>query len=235
MAKLQELGLTNEALGGLDFDKMPEQRGSYGPPLYPGTYRFKLPTLKPDMDIWDHRDTEKGPRLVVKFEGAAALLIVQSPGGKHDGESFEWNVSNQEFNRAKQGEPEQFASDLDFLLRDGFNIKKRPPSNLGFAQALIALSGKEFTADDEWTWYCNKNRDIYILDSTGNSRVVEGQKGCGAKYYQGGRTGVQKVLSDPADPKSAQVWPERIICGGKDGIPCGAAVRAFPNLRNFRP
>ena len=235
MAKLNDLGLTNEALGGVDFDKMPEQRGTYGPPLYPGTYRFKLPTLRPDLDVWDHRDTDKGVRLLVNFEGASALTIVQSPQGKHDGESFEWSVSNQEFNRARQGEPEQLASDLDFLLRDAFKIQKRPVSNLGFAQALIALSGKEFTADNEWTWYCNKNRNIYVLDGAGASREVDGQKGCGAKYYQGGRTGVEKVLSDPNDPKSPQVWPERIICGGKDGIPCGAAVRAYPNLRNFRP
>jgi hypothetical protein len=243
MAKLNDLGLTNEALGGLDFGSMPEQRGSYGPPLYPGTYRFKLPLLKPDLDIWDHRDTDKGPRLVVKFEGASALTIVGSPSNLRNGESFEWNVSNQEFNRARQGEPDQLASDLDFLLRDGFKIPKRPATNLAFAQALIALSGKEFTADNEWTWYCNSKRDIYQQNSEGGSQVVEGVKGCGSKYYQarpGGSStsGVQKSPQDPSKPVAVDnplVWPERIVCSGKDGIPCGAVVRAFPNLRNFRP
>lgn len=238
MPKLNDLGLTNEALGGVDFDKMPEQRGQYGPPLYPGTYRFKLPLLTAALDIWDTRDTDKGPRLVVKFEGASALTIVQSPGAAHNGEAFEWNVSNQEFNRARQGEPEQFASDLDFLLRDAFKIAKKPISNLQYAQALIALSQKEFTADNEWTWYCNKNRDIYVVGADGNSTVVEGQKGCGAKYYQGGKNGIQKWPKDPSKPASDDnplVWPERVTCGGKDGIPCGANVRAFPNLRNYRP
>jgi hypothetical protein len=231
MAKLNDLGLTNEALGGVDFENMPEQRGTYAPPLPPGPYRFKLPTLKADMDCWDHRDTEKGPRLVVKFEGGAALTIVQSPGGTHNGESFEWQVSNQEFNRAKYGEPEQLASDLDFLLRDAFKILKRPVGNLSFAQQLIALSGKEFASDNEWTWYCNKNRDIYVLNAEGSGTVVEGQKGCGAKYYQGRPGGNSGVQRDP----TTGLYPERIICNGKDGIPCGAAVRAFPNLRNFRP
>lgn len=240
MPKLNDLGLTNEALAGIDFEHMPEQRGSFGPPLYPGTYRFKLPLMRADLDIWDHRETERGPRLVVKFEGPSALIIIQSPEGKRNGETFEWNVSNQEFNRARRGEAEQLASDLDFLLRDAFGVKKRPPSNLAFAQALMAQSGKEFVADNEWTWFCNPKRDIYLSGADGSSHVVEGQKGCGAKYYQGragGASGIQKVPSDPSRSVAADnplVYPERIICPGLDGIPCNALVRAFPNLRNFR-
>lgn len=234
MPKLNDLGLTQEHVGTADFENMPDQRGGFGPPLYPGTYRFKLPTLKADSEMWDTLTTEKGPRLNVLFEGGAALQILQSAGGLHDGESFECRISAAERNRARKGEEEQFVSDLDYLLRDAFEMKKRPQTNLQYAQALLPLSGKEFTADVEWNWYCNKKRPIYVDNGQGGSTKLEEQLGCDRRYYQGGTTGVQKGHSDPNDPNSPLVWPERIICSGKDGIPCGALVRAFPNLRNFR-
>jgi len=172
----------------------------------------------------------------VRYYGSP-LTVVQSAGGLHDGETYNWQVSNQEFNRAKRGEPEQMASDLDFLLRDAFKIAKKPMNNPGYAQVLMTLSGKEFTADVEWSWYCNDEKNIRVPDGQGGYTEVE-QKGCGSKYYQGGKNGVQKSPQDPGQPvgpANPLVWPERIICGGKDGIPCGAAVRAFPNLRNLRP
>lgn len=239
MARLQELGLTQERVGTEDFDKMPKQRTSGDfTPLPPGPYRFRLPKLTVDMDVWDQRQTERGARLVVKMTDTAALLVVQSPGGAHDGETYNWTVSNQEFNRARRGEPEQMASDLDFLFRDAFKIAKRPQNNPGYAQQLMALAGKEFTADVEWSWYCNDEKNIRVPDGQGGYTEIE-QKGCGTKFFQGGKNGVQKAPADPSQPvgpNNPLVWPERIgPCPGKDGVPCGASIRAFPNLRNLRP
>ena len=235
MPKLNDLGLTQEQVGTADFANMPEQRGGFTPPLYPGPYRFKLPVMTAASEIWDKLTTDRGDRLNVLFEGGASLQITQSVGGAHDGESFETRISAAERNRAKHGEPEQLVSDLDYLLRDAFKVETRPKTNLQYAQALIALSGREFTADSEWNWYCSKKRDIYVSDGASGSTLVEGQKGCDARYYQGGKQGVQKMKVDPNDPNSPLVWPERVVCSGKDGIPCGALVRAFANLRNFRP
>lgn len=235
MPSLNSLSLTNEKIGGLDFDNMPDQRGSFAPPLYPGTYRFKLPVrLSAELEIWDTLTTERGPRLNVLFQDASGLVIVQSPGGTKDGEMFETRISAAERNRARRGEAEQLVSDLDYLLRDGLKATTRPATNLQYAQALIANAGKEFTADVEWSWYCNKKNDIRVDDGAGGSTVVEGQKGCEARYYMGGNNGIQKTLSDPNDPKSALIWPERVVCSGKDGVPCGALIRAYANLRNFR-
>ena len=96
MPKLAELGLGNEKVGDVDFADMPEQRGGFTPPPQPGTYRYKLPTFDQGSPIWDKIDTADGPRLNVVFEGPMALTIVQSPGGTHNGESFDWRVdSNQ--------------------------------------------------------------------------------------------------------------------------------------------
>ena len=234
MPKLNALGLGNEKIGDVDFADMPDQRGSYAPPLYPGDYRFKLPKLTADMEVWDKLDTEDGVRLNVLLLDAAALTVVQSPGGTRDGESFELRISNQGFNRARKGEPEIRVSDMDYLLRDGLKITTKPKTNADYARALIAASEREFTATVEWTWRCNPKKDIYVDDGQGSTKQVEGQKGCGAKYYQGGASGVQKVYSDPNDASSALVWPERVECSGRDGVPCGASVRAFPQLRNFR-
>lgn len=238
MPRFAELGLTNEKVGDVDFANMPEQRGSggFGPQPQPGTYRFKVPTFDASAPIFDTLTTQKGPRLNLKFEDSHALTIVQSPGGTHNGETLRWRLSNQEFNRAKKGDPETFASDMDYILRDVLKQTKRPSSNQQYGQAMIKeFSGKEFTADLEFQWRCNDQADIRVDDGQGGTEVVEGTKGCGAKYYQGGRNGVQKVHENPEDPNSPLVYPERITCSGKDGIQCGAVVRAFPQLRNFRP
>ena len=236
MPKLNELGIGNEKIDNVDFSDMPEQRSGGMQPLpQPGTYRFKLPGFDLNAPIFDKLDTQRGARLSVLFEEAFALTIVQSPGGAHNGESFNYRFSNQEFNQARKGEPESLASDLDFLFRDVFEEKKRPADNKGYAQMLAKHAGKEFTADLEFTWRCNPNKDIYADQGDGSTVKVEGQKGCGASYYMGDRPGqVGKALSNPEDPNSPQIYPERILCSGKDGVPCGASVRAFPRLRRFR-
>lgn len=236
MPKLNELQLGNEKIGDVDFADMPAQRGGFTPLVQPGTYRFKFPVFDAGAPIFDTIDTrDKGKRLNLIFSEAFALTIIQSPGGTANGQSFDARISNVERNRARTGEPEVLVSDLDYLLRDALGVKTRPKTNAEYAKAMIAnASGKEFTADVEFTWNCAENRDIFTDNGDGNLQKVEGTKGCGARYYQGGRTGVQKVPADANDPNSPLIYPERITCAGKDGVPCGAVIRAFTQLRNFK-
>jgi hypothetical protein len=235
MPKLTDLGLTNEQVGSADFANIPEQRSGMKPPLYPGAYRFKFPNITSTTDCWDTMETEKGPRLNVIFEGSSGLFIVQSPGKTHDGEQFDTRIGANERNRARRGEPEILACDWDYILRDVFDVQRRPTTSPQYAQAIMQhVSGKEMTADVEWSWSCNPKRNIYVDKGDGTQQEVEGQHGCGNRWYMGGNNGIQKARSNPADPNSPLVWPERVTCPGKDDVPCGASVRAFANLRNFR-
>ncbi len=239
MPKLSDLGLGTEQLVSPDFDNMPDQRGGGFKPLpQPGTYRLKFPVFNAVSPVFDTLDTADGKRLNVVLEDALALTIVQGPGGAHVGESFDWRVSNMAFNRSRKGEPEVKVSDMDYLLRDVFKVPKAPTTNVGYAQAMIQFaSGQEFTADLEFTWRCDEKREIYVEQGDGTTTKIDGQKGCGARYYQGDgvrANTVGKVPSNPDEPNSPQIYPERILCNGKDGVPCGASIRAFPRLRNFR-
>lgn len=239
MPALNSLGLTNEQVSDVDFATMPDQRGSFGSLLQPGTYRFKFPIFDANAPIWDSLDAptgRSGKRINLKFEDAFALTVVQSPGSVHNGESFEARFSNREFNQARKGEPDYFVSDLDFIFRDVLKLPLPAKTNAQYAQfAIQSLSGKEMTADLEFTWKCNPKNDIRVDDGQGTTTVVEGQKGCGNGWYQSGKSAIQKQHADPADPTSPLIYPERIgPCPGKDGVPCGASVRAFPRLRNYR-
>ena len=117
---------------------------------------------------------------------------------------------------------------MDYLLRDAFGITAKPPTNAAYAQTLMKQAKREFTADIEWSWYCNEKKDIRTDNGQGGTMVVEGQPGCGQRYYQ---KDVEKVPSNPEDPNSPKVFPVRITCGSPG---CGANVRAFANLVRFR-
>lgn len=224
---LEALGLSKETLEGADFGDIPEHLGeSFPDPPQPGVYRFKLPTAQQMAAIWDKIATDKyGERLVALFADDAALTIVQSPGSSHNGESYRWRLSNVPRPRTKE---QILVSDWDLFLR-GMKVPGRPTTNLAYAKALLAFAGREFTATNEFSYRCSPDRDIYVDDGQGGTSQVEGRKGCGQRYYQ---RDVQKVLSDPADPNSARVYPVRITCGNPE---CGASIRAFPNLTGFKP
>lgn len=225
MAKLNDLQLGTEKIGDADFDQIPEQMGGYRPDPQPGTYLFKLPA-KLDA-IWDTIETkDRGTRLNAIFDDANPLEIVQSPGGTLDGEPFQTRISNVERKRGKRDDPNAVeASDMDYLLRDGLGEKAKPKTNKQYADTLMKHAGETFKADIERSWFCNPNRNIRTAE--GDRTVeVEGKLGCGARYYM---KDVEKVLSDPNDPNSPKVYPERITCGG-----CGAEIRGFSNLVRFR-
>lgn len=213
---LQDLGLKDEALphSGQSLADLPEF-GTWAPPPQPGPYRFQLPRdLSAIYDVFDVKD--RGQRIRVQFDREHPLLITQSLGGKSNGQPFETRISNLERNRGKKGSG-VVASDFDYLLR-GLGERQTPQGNRGYIQALQQHAGQEFGADLTYSWMCSEERDIRTRDEHGATQVVEGTKGCGAKYYQ------QDVDKQPDGSV-----PYEISCAK-----CGALLRAFANLENFR-
>jgi hypothetical protein len=217
---LHDLGLTAEPLtGDTPFDQIPESLGqTYPDPLPPGTYRFQFPTFQATSPIWDLVPAEKtngyGPRLVALFDGQFALTVVQSPDGTHNGEEYRFRVSDVPRER---GRDKVVVSDMSMLLK-ALGTGKRPNTNPEIAKALATLSGKAFTATQEWSWRCDPNRPIWVDDGAGGQAQVEGQNGCGERYYQKNVTKVEGA------------YPLRVTCGK-----CGASIKAFGNLTAFRP
>lgn len=210
---------------GVDPSNLPAQMGSSAPPPQPGPYRWRLAPIKlADLDVVDGK--EYGQRVKVGL----SLTVVQSPTGAENGETFTTTITNTPMRRGKRDDPNApLASDWDYLNQAlGISLTQR--SNRAYAEALMAKAATgdvEFAADLEWSWRCNPDRDGYWPDDQGNAQKVEGQKGCGAKYYQSGVTKEPEL--GPDGQIIRQVYPLQLTCSG-----CGALVRAFGNLRNFR-
>lgn len=208
---LSDLGLKDEVLPAQSFDDLPEF-GGFTPPPQPGPYRFQLPgNLSRVWEAYDYGD--KGQRLRMLLDKDAPLLIVQSPGGKANGDTFQTRISNQERKRGKDG-PE--ASDMDYLLK-AFGEKQRPQTNKAYHAAVLKYQGKEFGADLTYSFVCSDSRDIRVYDASGKLQPVEGQKGCGKRYYQ-------KDIQRQEDGS----YPHEIQCS------CGGILRVFAGLENFR-
>jgi len=233
MAKMSDLGLGAEQVGqALDYASMPDQFGTIQDPLYPGTYLFEFP--KRVDDIWEKFDHLKGnppgTRIRAKFDDSHSLLIIQSPGGTRDNEPHTCSMSNAEFKRGKaEDAAAPWISDLDYIFRDVFGLPGKPAGNMGYINtfqqhAVVNGVPARFLSDVNWSWNCGSQRNIYVANGQGGYQEVQ-QLGCGTSYRQ---RDVQKVASDPGNPHSPLVFPLRITCQ------CGAAVRAFANLGNFR-
>jgi hypothetical protein len=230
MAKLQELGLTNEQVGqALDYNSMPDQMGSFTPPPQPGSYRFKLPNdLTGIWEVFDHTGgNPPGKRIRAKFDDAHPLTIIQSPNATRNGEPFQTSLSNAERRRGKKDDPAApWISDMDYFNRDVWSLTSKPSGgNVGYANEFMKHANGEFGADVEWNWFCNPKKNIYADNGQGATQEVAGQAGCGTSYYQ---KDVPKVAQDPNDPNSPQEFPLRITCQ------CGANIRAFANITRFR-
>jgi len=241
MSKLSSLGLSNEAVGQeMDYGDLPTFGGMR--PLHPtGPYRFKLPppaALDEAFEKVTHwnADLPTRERIEVRFEGAAALTIVQGPVADLAGKTFETRVNNMERGRGKK-DSGIVASNFDYLLR-GLGVKTRPKTNLGQAQALVKCGTFEFGADNVYSYRCSKTRDAYFAyrDAAGAeswapayaegvsdenvAQVAETErfvKGCGKSFYP-----------DRDVKKEGGEYPEHITCT------CGARIRAFEELDNFR-
>lgn len=237
MAKISDLGLGNEQVGTVkDYADVPDQLGAFLPPPQPGTYRVKFPAKLDDIyEVFDHPEGKPpGRRIRAKFDDSHPLLIIQSPGGRNDGEPFQTTISNAERPRGKKDDPNRpLVSDLDYIFRDVFDLKTPPKTNPAYATELMKHPGAEMTVDVEWSWFCNPKKNIYVqVDNPGGTPSYteqEGTLGCSTRYYQQDiKDGNLLELSDPNNPESPKQYPLRITCQ------CGASVRAFAGLRNFR-
>ncbi len=213
--KLSDLGLKNEQVGGGDvaLADLPKV-GGFTPMLQPGKFRFRLPA-KLDS-VWDKVDSSKGERITAIFDQDNPLQIIQAPEAQKDrlNEPFQTRISNVE--RAR-GKDKIEVSDLDYLLK-ALGETTRPKTNAAYIQALMKHGGKEFNATVEVQYSCNPKKDKYVDDGAGGNVQLEGQPGCGARYYQG-----QVTRNDDG------TYPERITCGGNEGQ-CGASLRAMNQL-----
>ena len=226
-----ELNLGSEAIDGVTSDDLPEQFGSRPDPPQPGPYRFRMPEeMGAIYETIERTVRDKVvTRIEAQFDEQHPLTIVQSPKGTHNDEPFETRINNAERKRDKAG---TMASDADYLLARSFNVKlpKRGDvdksgvpiirNNQWYIDQIKKLSGKEFAADIEFTWYCNKKKNVRVDDGDGNIQEVEGRLGCGVSYYQ----------NDV--PTEEGVTPVRITCANPE---CGANLRAWPQLTRFRP
>lgn len=213
---LQDLGLKAEVIGtDTDFENLPEQMGTYAPPPQPGTYVFQLPASL--QNVWDTVTTkDKKDRIKAVFDADAPLVIVQSVNNEYNGQPFRTSISNAERNRSRKGEPEVLVSDMDYVLV-ALGEKKKPKTNIDYIKAFTPYAAKPFKADVTWSWGCNDTKNKFIDDGQGG--LVETQEpGCGKKYYQ----------RDVPKDEHGKV-PLRITCE------CGANLRGFPNLGNFKP
>ena len=211
------------AVAGVDdISDLPEY-GGYTPPPPPGTYGFKAPVFKLTDLVWDSfgADSEKGERISLMFDSAHPLLIIHTPPApacaKYLHEPFETRINNSERKRDKAGE--KVASDMDYLLRAcGMTKRPSPPTNLNYCKAAAqAVPGKTFSADVEYSYSCNPNREAQVPDGAGGYTSM-GKNGCGERYYQ------SQVSKQPDG-----TMPDRIVCT------CGAHVRGFANLTNIKP
>lgn len=230
MPKLNDLGLSQEQVGQqLDYASMPDQMGGFTEPPQPGAFRFRFPPRLDDIwEKFEHTNgNPPGVRLRAKFGSASPLTIIQSPQGKYNGDPFETSVTNAERRRGKREDTTApWICDMDYINRDVWGLRGKPTGgNVGYAQEFMKHANSEFSADIEWSWYCNDRKNVWVDNGQGGTTEVEGKLGCGTNYYQ---KDVQKVLSDPMDLNSPPVFPLRIQCQ------CGAMVRAFANLVRFR-
>ncbi|KKL97325.1 hypothetical protein LCGC14_1835580, partial [marine sediment metagenome] len=223
--------------GGQPMETLPDQYGPRVPILQPGRYRFKLPadTAKIYEPIPEAFEAVMGTDekakvgcMMMVFDSADPLMIVQSPQGTRDGEAFQTRVTN--IKRFRNKEHTVLASDLDYLLRI-LGEMIIPNVNAAYITALSKYGGKEFSADVEATWTCSDKRDIYaILPGTEQVQQIMGVKGTGKTY---------RADTDVHRNEEGQ-YPEEIdvVVQGTDPatqqpVTYTAIVRAFNNLTRF--
>ena len=256
-----ELQLKPEKIEGApapdNMDEMPDEFSSAPPPPYPGSYRWTPP--KNFAALWDKfeatikdrdgnilsdkagKKLEKVERIILVFDKDDPLVIKQAPAGHEHliGQPFTCQIRNNERDRSRKGEPPVYIDDLTYLLR-AWGETVRPTTNLGFIEAANKHAGQEFGSDLEWTGSCNPQREAYFdvfTDAQGQQQwapeyvepgtVVSSvqvkdaagapRKGCGKRYY----------MNDWKKDRSGVYLP-RHRCA------CGASLRPFGQLRNFR-
>lgn len=247
--------------GGADaWEDVPEEFGTRVTHP-PGTYVLRLANnLNGCWETIEAKDKEKQPlkqyegdkgfRIRANFTDIDSLVIVRGPTPELEGLPFETRIDNRarvrNFNDVAKGQAPILVSDLDYLLR-ALGATQRP--GIGQNRQFMALlagdprlnlpgfAGALFTADFEWSGYCNPEKVAkvwYPADATHTEPHIEEwidnqtkqpRMGCGARTYQ------------PDWPKVAGKFSPTGICkGSKNKTGCGyAVIYPYGNLRNFKP
>lgn len=264
MAELQEpeAPFAPQAANEDAWDDVPEEFGTRitHPP---GTYVLRLgANLNGLWESLEAKDAEKQPlkqfegdkgiRIRANFTDIDSLVIVRGPSPDLEGLPFETRIDNRarirNFNDIAKGAAPILVSDLDYLLRalgatqrPGIGQNRQfmallagdPRLNLkGFANAL-------FTADFEWSGYCNptKNAKVWLRDPSNpqaepyqadwvDPQTQQPRMGCGARTYQ----------NDWPKIAGGKFSPTGLCKGSKKKAGCGyAIIYPYGNLRNFKP
>lgn len=228
LSALQDVPLDETTVASLDDLR---ETGSYLPMLQPGVYTFQMPEKTDDLP-WDTIEQEGKPqRVQIEFDDTHPLKITSATGAAQArvGEPFTTRVSNVPRERTFSGE-KVWINDLLYLLKK-LGHKVKPNNNREYLLAVSSYPGKQFRSAVNVSWSCNPKRNIrrWIPDPTnpaeGNRQEIEGQMGCGARYYPDG-----KVEGQPASVKfptkgADGLFPEEVVCPK-----CGALLRGFANL-----
>lgn len=232
MADLNNLGLRDDATMYGDPEQIPEQASGFSKLPPPRRYTFRTPDNLPSA--WERFDYGDPPKegITLRFDADHPLTISADPAGEHVGDSVRTSISdlvylvNEKGRRVKKGESGIAVSDLLYYAKALGVALDKNAKNSTKVQALNATAGKEFSADWEWSAFCNPKRDIYGEDG----KVIEGVKGCGKRHY-----------SDSFKGKDG--YNDRLICDGQvesstqpgTKESCNASIRAFGNLTRFGP
>jgi hypothetical protein len=219
-----------------DVDALPEEGGLRLPPPQPGgPYTMAIPkealVWKAEAATIDGKPTQR-PRLYFTDN---PLTVVAAPVGMDgSGQQMSTTITTRE---SKRGKDKVLVSDAMYLARA---LSQRPTSLKELVSTLSSKAPNElFDCDIVWEANCNPKRDIYA-----EGAVQVGSKGCGQQYsmrprkYKDKNGAQQTVL---VIPKAEGKWLDSFSCEGQrlgaNGQPeaCGAEIRVFPRLRNFRP
>jgi hypothetical protein len=215
MPDLNELGLNDEAIEGVDFEEMPQGLGSSIRPPQPGIYQFQLPSAEVMFKCFDKlEDADQGQRLVAQFRDAAALKNLTL------GEYYNTNISNRTRVINFKSGPVT-VSDMAMLLKA---VDSEPPgkNNAAYAQAMINAQLRTFMAENRLSITCNTKKSIW---KDGNEQ--KGVMGCGKKYSSAPYT--RKGVTVFEIPKEADgLFKLSFPCS------CGADLRVWGNLQGFR-
>jgi hypothetical protein len=255
MASINDLDLPADApKETLDTEALPEQMGKALPALYPGTYKFKIPSniasawtsfMMNERDkkgelVYEEVDGKKvvkqSARVAVQFDEEHPLEVVDCADKTKVGQAYYGRVSNAERNRARKNEARFEVPDMIYLLQAlGFRGKIANGANRQFIEELNKKAGHTFVADVEWSAYSNENSVRYIRPIVGtevdHEQSIEDPSG---KFGDGKRWYMKNIPKD-AEGKFCETWSRDTGEVDLSGLHIFEALRAFPNLTRFRP
>lgn len=231
MPKFEDLTIKEAAheAAGADAGSMPEQFGGGGKPNLPeGRYTLQLPpNIAGLVEVQPHNDY--GDR--IRYNFGEDGLPAYNAAGVHVGQWY-GRISAIPRNRAKTGDPKRLVSDLTYVAgafgHQAKAVTLKPSGVVEFIAAdtqkalheiIVSHAEQYFSANNEWSGFCNPKNTRYISDGAGGSAEdPDGTKGCGTNVYS---RDIPRVNGE-----AQQKFP----CPK-----CGAVLLAYQNLGNFQP